>query len=320
MIINRNTYGKIFVDYLEGELSDSELKILIEFLDQNQDLEEELKDLINYRKSIDTTTLSKNNFLKENLKKENILESNNSNFEELCISFYEGILNENEEEYLLELVENNTKLLLTFDTYGKTTAKSNLSIQYPNKSKLKKRLTVNWFRYTSYAASIIIILSFIFFIQDKKSTEQSNKIPQLAKIEKKYKKFKSEKENNNSVVKESKQPKKNIQTHTAPKQVKKIIKPVEYSNYNKEESTERNSRLISRKGKLAYTSLSELESYLFKLFEKEGIDKVKSAIEIKNKNKIPFNKNKVLNSKFQLATSTDPFKYEKLILGSQPIK
>jgi len=323
MIIDRNTYESVFIDYLDGKLSDSDLKILISFLDNNPDLEQELKDLTSFSKQLKTSSYSTEKVDFSNLKRNNILKEEESNFDELCISFHEGLLNEKEEEIFLETVENDELLLHTFETYSHTFIKADKTIEFPNKSALKKHKKILWHQYASYAASLIFVLGFIFFIQDKKENEQIDKNPNYAlnsymdypKVEC-LKNIEFASTNRPNKLKEDESTNSNNFSKTI--REKHISRPVEYNNIELN-----NSNFISRKGKLAYSNFTDLEIYLNKIFEEKGINN--SALDhniekIKNSNQSnPVNSlNQIGN--FRLATSIDPIEFQKQILGSQPIE
>lgn len=334
MKINRETYEHFFIDYLDGNLSDDEIKVLIKFLDQNPDLEEELKDLTSFSKQQKNIDKLNPKFNLQDLKKESILEDNSSNFDELCISFYEGELNEKEEQYLLELAESREDLMLTFEGYAHTKAKADFSVVFPNKSKLKKHKKLILPQYFSYAASIILILGVIFYLPKRPDKHQESK-KATATITKntliKTQKKKNLIEHNalvyakNEIKKQTPQQQirktdsKNIQEQESSKNYK--ISPVMYSQEDLKNSNIDEPIISTRKGKLAYSNLSELEQRLSKTFEKKKINTELFSQEIEQiKHPAETKETHQFNSHFQLAISIDPIEYQKQILGSQPIK
>jgi hypothetical protein len=335
MKISRETYEHYFIDYLEGNLSDDEIKILIDFLDQNPDLEDELRDITSFSKQqAPILNFTKSSLLASSLKKENIFEENESNFEDLCISFYEGALSDKEEQLFLELAESREDLMLTFENYAHTKAKSDLSIIFPNKSTLKKQKKILWQQYISYAASIIFILGFVFYISNKSSRRElnTNTYSQISS-EKKIEKHLSEKNlplaSQTKIEKPFSNKLKNKKLKTQKKiKIKHKISPVTYreDELNISNEQEEQSPLIhSRKGKLAYSNLSELELHLSKIFKERKIDDVSFSQEInqiKGESKLKNNDYSIkqFNNPFQLAISIDPIRYKKQILGSQPVE
>jgi len=355
MNITRDTYESYFVDYLDQKLSDKELKALVDFLDQNPDLELELKELTEFSKQEQSIQKEDNSFGfdKSSLMKSSIFDEDLSNFDELCISFYEGLLNEKEEQYLLELTHSRKDLLETFETYAFTQTKPDLSIEYPNKEDLKQRKKIALHQYFSYAASLIFVLGFVFYIQDGNETLTTETSVQYANNHSSYMDYPKvgffEEKALVTLSKEpyevktvanqtlsDKQKIENKNNTTEDQEVKKEIKkiitiPADY--YNTEELYEEpenldNSIYYSRKGKLAYNNLTDLEKHLAKVFKDKKIDKssIRSEmlpIERVKKNDIntfeisPLNN---YNNPIKMATSIDPSIFQKRILGSQPIK
>ncbi len=334
MNINRDTYESIFIDYLDGNLSDKEIKLLIQFLDNNPDLEEELKDLTSYSKQQKQPSRETEPFSGSSLRKEIIFEEEESNFDELCIAFYEDLLNEKQEQQLLELTDTHKSLKTTFDLYANTKAKANQSITYPNKSSLKKHKKIVWHQYVSYAASIIFVLGFIFYIQNNKTIQNQIKPNSYAKNLSKISPTTRPSNNKTNTyihipekeehIKITKTKHHTIQNQTIINQAHKTI-PVSYNQEILEDFEENNPLSYSRKGKLAYSNLSELEQHLNKIFSEKEIDKnINISEENKSHKKNSLYKNRgslgLFNSHFQLATTIDPIQYRKQILGSQPPK
>jgi len=325
MNITRNTYENYFIDYLDGNLSDNEIKILIEFLDKNPDLEEELKDLTSFSKQQETNTITPDLSFSNSLKKEPIFDENESNFDELCISFYEGLLNEKEEQHLLELTESRNDLLHIFEAYSFTKVKANKSITFPNKSALKKHKRILWHQYVSYAASIIFVLGFIFYIQKDKISQQQTTPNSYAKNSyMDYPKVESFKQNsfahNTNSTTELTNPtleSSTIRNQNPTGNSHKTI-AVTYNKKQLEDFEKNNPLSFSRKGKLSYSNLSDLEKHLTELFAEKKINE-DDFTPIPNKNVIN-KQQEIINKQFKLATTIDPMIYQKQILGSQPVE
>ena len=277
MNINRKTYESVFIDYLEGNLSDKDLRSLVEFLDVNPDLEQELKDLTEFSKKAKTleTNIS---FKSEELVRTSIFSEKETNFEELCISFYEGLLNEKEEQYLLELSESREDLLRTFEAYGKLKIKVDTSIVFPNKLSLKKHKKILWHQYVSYAASIIFVLGFVFYIQGEKSTQLKNEPVQYSKINESKTNLSSEERVNSYAYSENVesetdnlvQDNRKVNKHKIV-QVAYKVTPVRYDQEQLDDFEQHSPLSYSRKGKLAYSNLSDLEQYLSEVFAEKNI-------------------------------------------------
>lgn len=356
MNITRDTYESYFVDYLDQNLTDKQLEALVDFLDSNPDLELELKELTSFSKQQDTVQIENKafDFDKSALIKSSIFDEDLSNFDELCISFYEGLLNDKEEQYLLELTHSRTDLLNTFEAYGHTQTKADLSITYPNKEDLKQHKKIALHQYFSYAASLIFVLGFIFYIQDGNDISPTESPVQFASNHTSYMDypkvgFFEEKAQvtlskepvetkpieaiNNSTTKVEDYNSKAIEDQEVNKAIRKIITiPADYFN-TEDNSLEDvdpydNSIYYSRKGKLAYNSLTDLEKHLAKVFKDKKIDKRSISSEMlpleqnkkNNEKSTEINPLNSYNNQIQLATSIDPSLFQKRILGSQPIK
>jgi hypothetical protein len=181
--INRHNYEAFFLDYIEGNLSPSEEKELIEFIEINYDLKKELNDW----EDIKLTPSEEENFTgKPELKKNNAVFPNETPFEEQCIAKFEGDLSQQEENLFdLELKQDINKYK-TYKTYEKTKLFPDQSIVYPGKKDLKARdtKTVNLFRIPlqpvlATAASITLIVGLFF----NTKTNQTNSYQNYSTIE-----------------------------------------------------------------------------------------------------------------------------------------
>lgn len=331
MKINRETYESVFVDYLEGNLLDNDLKILVAFLDDNPDLEQELKELISFSKNTEKNIRNTPFFNTNTLIRKPVFDDTDSNFDELCISFYEGLLSEKEEEQLLELTESRSDLLKTFEAYAHTKLRADKSITFPNKSSLKKHKQILWHQYASYAASIILVIGFVFYIQNGKDTLHNTETspysysansymdyPKVESFEEEsyaYTKASDTEDDSNELMANNT----TIQRQNPTNTVRKTI-PVTYNKEQLENFEENNPLSYSRKGKLAYSNLSDLEIHLAELFAEKKIDNISISKDLKSKNNVAPKKDRNYKQTIQLATSIDPFEYQKRILGSQPAK
>ena len=179
MKINRETYEQIFIKYLEGDLTDTEIKKLILFLDKNPDLQRELQEITSYAKNKEVIETEFS--IKDSLKKKTLLQNNKSNFDELCIAFYEDLLSEKEENILLSIIDNSQELNKEFHLYGMLKYKPDLSVTFPNKEKLLKKQRKMFPAYLSSAASIILIVSFVFYWASQNSKPITKSKTEIAK-------------------------------------------------------------------------------------------------------------------------------------------
>jgi hypothetical protein len=336
MKINKDTYEIVFIDYLEGRLSDSELKDLVEFLDKNPDLEAELKDLVAYSKQAMPSVKSPSIDFSA-LKHEAILDANDSNFDELCISFYEGLLNEKEEQYLLELTDNDPILMASFEAYSKVYLKADEAIVFPNKSKLKRKETKTFslMNYVSYAASIVIVMGFFLYMNnDTSSVVEEGQAVQFAQNSyMDYPKvgFDVKKPviiDKDKLVPVTKEVDGKKMLYVTPKEELEkreeveLIEIEEYDYTTRIQQTEE-VKLFSRKGKLAYNNPTELEMYLLDNFAKNAIDEpsISEAMqksERANSTTTGYGPLSKYNNVIKLATNFKPEIAPKKILGSQP--
>lgn len=336
MKISRATYEVVFVDFLEGNLSDKEIQDLVDFLDQNPDLEEELKELSMYSKHSNTSeNIHPSHFNSNNLKKEVVLDGSISNFEELCISFYEGLLSESEEQKLLELVESDSNLYDSFELYSHVKFEPDQAVIYPNKKDLKRSKKVSLVNYISYAASIVIVFGLVFYIQNIKDNPTqnigTNEYASSSYSFMDYPKvgFFKEETISNTILTSSNDIKSNIEKSKP--DIKKVKKnntvvqiPAQEDFFIDKIEHEDNADdfYYSRKGKLAYSSPTELESYLSKIFANQKNNETFSNFGKSNINSHSVKEGNTFKSinPSQLAISLDPTQYQKRILGSQPIE
>jgi hypothetical protein len=182
--INRNNYEEYFLDFLEGNLSPSEEELLMSFLDSNPDLKEELE-LLNELPEIrvEETFLEKSALKKSSSN----VESSSDNFNELCIAKIEGDLSKEECREFDLFINENSKREKEFELFKLTKVKTDHSIVFENKQRLKKSafglfLTKNRYSIISAAASIIIVLS-LFTLIPKNTEDIPINVAELEKNE-----------------------------------------------------------------------------------------------------------------------------------------
>jgi hypothetical protein len=176
--INRNNYELYFVDYLDGNLTDCQVKEMFDFLEENSDLKEELKEISEFELQPDESVQFPNkNKLKKNTR---YLENLQSNYlDELCIASIEGDLSETEQREFNTLLENNNELENTLELYKKTILQPDKNIQFPGKDNLKKEKAVislpNAIQRTiAYAAGLLLLISLSVNILTNTSNDYDN--------------------------------------------------------------------------------------------------------------------------------------------------
>lgn len=166
MEITRQNYESFLIDYLDGNLTDSQVEILMIFLNQNTDIKEEFEGL-------QITTLIHENICfpnKTSLKKqENYHQTIISEIDNYCIAALEGDLDEGALKNYYLLIEQNLQIKKNDFLYKRTILKPDSECLFQSKSRLKRIGIVNlnlstFRRIVGIAASIILILGgFITF-------------------------------------------------------------------------------------------------------------------------------------------------------------
>ncbi len=148
----RENYEAYFLDYHEGNLSESQVEELMNFLALNPDLKEELDTFEMVMLTDENSVFLEN---KDSLKKEGdaLLTS--------MIAWHENDLNEQERVLLEKTLAQNTKAQKDFALVGMARLKADLGINYPNKSSLKRFILVGRFTQLQKIAAAAAVLAFI---------------------------------------------------------------------------------------------------------------------------------------------------------------
>jgi hypothetical protein len=137
MKINRNNYEQYALDFLEGKLNPLENDSFKDFLENNKDIAVEIQ---NFAKNVPFLKPEKDlpdfSFLLQDI---NSLAIDESNFDEMCIAFYEGDLNENTKKRLLQFVHSDFAKQQKFELFGRLKLKADVSAVYKSKALLKHR-------------------------------------------------------------------------------------------------------------------------------------------------------------------------------------
>ncbi len=154
MKINRNNYEIFFIDYLDNNLSQSNLLEFMAFLAENPDLEDELNNIKNVK-----LISEKIDFVfKSDLKKSAIT---SESFYELCIKYIENEINIEEKNELFDAIKQNPTFKNEFELFKLTVLKLDNSISFSNKSALKRRILnpyyKNIIKFASVAAAAIVL-------------------------------------------------------------------------------------------------------------------------------------------------------------------
>jgi hypothetical protein len=148
----RENYEAFFLDYHEGNLTESQIEELMNFLALHPDLKEEL-DAFEMVMLADENSIVLEN--KDALKKEDdaLLTS--------MIAWHENDLNDKEKAQLEKTLTHNTNAQKDFALVGKARLQPDIGIVYPNKSSLKRFTLTGRFSQLQRFAAAAAVLAFI---------------------------------------------------------------------------------------------------------------------------------------------------------------
>ncbi|HBS85372.1 MAG: hypothetical protein A2W91_16320 [Bacteroidetes bacterium GWF2_38_335] len=162
MDINRKNYELYFMDYLDGNLNELQIAVLMAFLVENPDLEQELNDLRNLDLEIPTVEFTG----KQNLKKFDFTaEISSSNFNDFAVAYHENDLNQIQKQKTELFLKKNPQYNKDFELFAAVRLKPDFSIVYKDKSKLKQRKTVLFdFRKPAVYLSVAVAAAVLIFM------------------------------------------------------------------------------------------------------------------------------------------------------------
>ncbi len=166
--ISRSNYEVFFIDYLEGNLSEEEIRSLEDFLLSNPDLRSELEGL----ETVILTPGDEKLENPENLKYPDLSTPvTDANFPFFCIAENEGDLNPEMQQELYKYLRANPGKQKERLQFSKLYLVPDPAIHFPEKHKLKKGLFIRyrreWVTGLSIAASIALLLVFFFTFVDR---------------------------------------------------------------------------------------------------------------------------------------------------------
>jgi len=174
--LTRNNYEIWFLDYLDGQLSNEQLEILLDFLELNPDLKEELREvsrvsLVAGVESFDQKEL----FLKSSADILGI-----AAIDQLCIARMESDLPGEEARLFDARLEEDSELNRKYTAFRRTLLNPSASVIYPHKKDLRKKTVVftPWFITAISSAAVVLLVWFLWPHTPETVT------PGLAKIEK----------------------------------------------------------------------------------------------------------------------------------------
>ena len=136
MNINRNNYERFFLLYADNELSAVEKSMVVSFVQQNTDLEEEFLMIQQSVVSPDKIlTLGDKNFL---LRQEQKL-INENNYEEIFVLYHDGQLNEPEKIHTEKFIAEHPEFENQFRVWQQVKLEADPTIVFPDKRLLLKK-------------------------------------------------------------------------------------------------------------------------------------------------------------------------------------
>jgi hypothetical protein len=172
--IDRNNYETFFIDYLDGSLPVGEIDLLLDFLTENPDLAEELKNLEKIK--LQPPILSDFNI--EHLKKSDLDLA--EVFEETCIRAIENDLSGLDMEFFQQHISQNKDHRKEYELFRSTILEPNSLIVFENKQYLKKKgkvvLPFIWL-----SAAAVVLLGLFLFFPDKKQYSETI-VSQVAEV------------------------------------------------------------------------------------------------------------------------------------------
>ncbi len=164
LLLNTENYEHYFIAYHQGDLSNDEIIQIDDFLIENPQLQKDFelyktvsslspKEVVfDDKDSLKVVEFASNVFIRK------------SEFETICIDYFEGNLDTETTNTLLDAIDNNKELEGIFNLYHNTKFKADNSIVFEEKSKLYRRrmiAVVPAIQYiNSIAAAILILLMF----------------------------------------------------------------------------------------------------------------------------------------------------------------
>jgi hypothetical protein len=161
MQIDRSNYEIWLIDWLDGNLDDAEVAQLQLFLRDNSDIKEEYEELTMFRLSTPGEPFHRKNDLKKTTA--NLPESQ---FEYLCVAFFENDLSSEQAAELLEIIDEDPRKKIIFDHLGKTKL-SPPEYTYKHKKRLLRRsFAQNFIRISAIglSAAAITVLVVVMYV------------------------------------------------------------------------------------------------------------------------------------------------------------
>ena len=172
--INKHTYEAYFIDYTEGNLSETDKQELLLFLEQNPELKEELEAYEAIALPAAEYTFTNKEALKKPVYTDEVL-----------VAYLENDLDEAQRKELEKTAAEHAYIQKEIDLYKKTILVPDAAIVYADKEKLKKRGPVliwnNPLIYFRAAAAILLMLG-LYVLISKQVDSKDFSMPYKEKV------------------------------------------------------------------------------------------------------------------------------------------
>lgn len=174
MKISRDNYEIWFIDYLDGKLTVEQTAVLMAFLQENPDLEEELNSVSEVKLNPESIPFN----AKASLKKYSSDTITPHNIDQYIVRHIDMELNPSEIDEMYAYLKRNPEKNKDLALFQRTRVQPDLTISFPDKNSLKRhsvaeKTHLNIRRAIAIAASVIIILTISLAIFRNK-TERSS--------------------------------------------------------------------------------------------------------------------------------------------------
>jgi hypothetical protein len=175
MKINRKNYELYFMDYLDGNLTDRDIRMLEDFLLENPDLRTELEGTEKIVLFPQQIVFYQKDFL---LKPDLTIPVNKNNFEDFCIASAEGDLTEQQNSAFINYISENPGSEKEFLFYTKLHLTPDISIIYPGKENLKKTsiLVSRQILYPILSVAAAVAFLLILYVRNENISKQLSNI------------------------------------------------------------------------------------------------------------------------------------------------
>jgi len=178
MKITREDYEPFFLDYLEGNLKESQIDEFLDFLEQNPDLKEELHQFEN-------VNLPKEQILfSEKKKLYKSASDQNSMLENKLVAYLEDDLKKEERLAFEAFLASHPELQKEYNLFTKTRLVPEAEIRFPNKQKLYRKtgsvVVMNWV--ARAAAVVVLIWGINSLYQNRFQPQQQSSNQEIAEL------------------------------------------------------------------------------------------------------------------------------------------